>query len=321
MNFSIITPSYNQAQFLIQTMTSVLEQKPDVNYQVIDGGSTDESTEIIEKHKNQLDYWGSEPDNGQSHAINKGLKRAKGDFINWLNSDDYYEANALATIEENLTPDLTGIGAKSRLFNSAGTLSYSRGTDIYLDNVAKTIGWARIDQPETFFCKEAWDKVGLLNESLHYCMDREWWIRYLYLFGLDSFKRIDDVLVNFRIHDNSKTQTAQPGFLKEHHSLYYAMAKVIDHQEAMRFLEKSVAIHPQLDTTISEWKDNELVRHSFNYYLLKSADEFYAQRDFKLVQGFLGLVTVDWLADEDKALYKRLKFRSQLGPLVKFLRP
>jgi glycosyltransferase involved in cell wall biosynthesis len=310
---TIVTPSFNQAKYIEDTICSVLSQNyQNLEYIILDGCSNDASVDVIKQYESSLNYWVSEADHGQSHAINKGLKRASGSIINWLNSDDYYEPHALKIVSDQFTPDLTGLGGKSRLFNSKGTLSRSRGTDVFLGNQSKTIGWARIDQPETFFSKEAWDKVGLLNEHLHYCMDREWWMRYLYEFGIDSFKRIDDTLVNFRIHDDSKTQTSQPGFLKEHHSLYYAMANVIEHTKAMRFMEKHLTLDRQLETAISSWGDSELVRNSFNYYLLKSAHENYALENYILAKGFLALVRNEWLAPEDRKLHRKLTFRMKL---------
>ncbi len=310
---SIVTPSFNQAEYIEETICSVLSQNyPNLEYFIVDGASTDQSVQIIKQFENSLSYWVSEADHGQSHAINKGITRTNGQIINWLNSDDYYEPNTLKIVSNQLISPLTGLGGRSRLFNSKGTLSYSRGTDVFLDNPAKTIGWARIDQPETFFTKEAWDKVGLLNDQLHYCMDREWWMRFVYEFGLDSFKKINEVLVNFRIHDNSKTQTSQPGFLKEHHSIYYAMAKVISNHKAMGFMEKHLPLDRQLDTLISCWKDSQLVQHSFNYYLLKSAHENYAQGNFVLAKGFLKLVRKEWLAPEDLKIHTKLTFRMKL---------
>ena len=99
---SIITPSYNQGNYLEQTIDSVLSQNyQNLEYIIIDGGSTDNSVEIIKKHQKHLHYWVSEKDSGQSEAINKGLKIAGGEIINWLNSDDYYTANALKTVAEH----------------------------------------------------------------------------------------------------------------------------------------------------------------------------------------------------------------------------
>jgi len=194
---SIITPTYNQAHYLEKCIDSVLSQGiKKLEYFIIDGGSTDNTVDIIKKYEKNLTYWVSEPDAGQSQAINKGMKLAKGDIVNWLNSDDYYEPEALAFVNKafNNTETKVVCGV-SKLFDKNGIIKYSRGTDIYDGNLAKTIAWARIDQPETFFLKEAWDAIGPLNENLHYTMDREWWMRYLYIFGLAGIYKSDKVLV------------------------------------------------------------------------------------------------------------------------------
>src|ERR1043165_7317408 len=108
---SIITPSYNQAAYLEQTIQSVLTQDyPRIEFMVIDGGSTDASVEIIKKYADRLAYWVSEKDSGQAEAINKGLTRAKGEILAWLNSDDYYLPNTILAVvrcfDENPDVDL-----------------------------------------------------------------------------------------------------------------------------------------------------------------------------------------------------------------------
>jgi hypothetical protein len=187
--------------------------------------------------------------------------------------------------------------------------------------LAKTIGWARIDQPETFFSKEAWDKVGLLNENLHYCMDREWWIRYLYHFGLDGFNQSDNVLVNFRIHDESKTTTSQSGFLREHHSLFYAIGEAAEQKTACQMLANELDINTELPTAIRNWNNRSLADASFNYYLLKTADEFYANDQPALARTFLRYVNKGLLDREDVQLYKKLSWRSRVPQfIIKWLR-
>src|SRR5690606_28750520 len=109
---SIITPSYNQSNFLEETILSVINQNyPNLEFFVIDGGSTDHSVEIIKQYENKIDFWVSEKDNGQSHAINKGFKRATGTIITWLNSDDVLTPGILHKIAEKFSqlPDDVGL--------------------------------------------------------------------------------------------------------------------------------------------------------------------------------------------------------------------
>jgi glycosyltransferase involved in cell wall biosynthesis len=227
---TIITPSFNQGRYLEQTINSIFDQNyPNLEYIIIDGGSTDNSIEIIKKYEKHINYWISKPDKGQSDGINKGLKIAKGEIINWLNSDDYYEKDTFKIINEKFQePKVKVVCGKSRQFNDKGIVRSSPGTDWYPGNLEKSMGWARIDQPETFFRKSAFDKVGYLNPSLHYLMDREWWIRYLLIFGLDGIIDIEEILVNFRLHDTSKTVSAGKEFQKEHDAIYFALADTIE---------------------------------------------------------------------------------------------
>jgi len=311
---SIITPSFNSSKYIEKTICSVKEQNYlNFEYIVIDGKSSDSTCEIIRKYEDHIIYWESMPDNGQSHAINKGLKKVNGNIINWLNADDYYNENALEIVNSQFDRlDVLCVAGKSRLFDENGTIKYSNGTDIYPGNLAKTIGWARVDQPETFFRKEAWKKIGLLNEQLHYTMDREWWMRYLYIFGLDGIKRINDVLVNFRIHGASKTTSQNEKFQIEHDSLFYLLSLNSSNSIFSKTIEKECTIDKMLQSEISNWNNTELINQVLNYYCLKKADELYYQYEKKKAQSFLACIDHELLDDEGRKLFNKLSFRLKL---------
>ncbi|MFY0651329.1 MAG: glycosyltransferase [Cyclobacteriaceae bacterium] len=315
--FSIITPCYNAAPYIEDTILSVMNQKNDSQHIIIDGGSKDDTIRIITTYQNKLSYWVSEPDQGQSHAINKGLNYADGKVINWLNGDDKYREGALNQIKALFNkPNVTAVCGTSRLFGENGTIKYSNGSDIFPNNLAKTIGWARIDQPETFFTKTAWEIVGPLNENLHYCMDREWWMRYLYKFGLSGIVESKECWVDFRIHDKSKTSTAESAFTSEHHSIFYKLGKKISDSTACDTMAEIFELDKDLNTQISDWENLPLCSDIFNYYLLKTTDQLYAQGLHEEARSYLKLVGMKGLESEDRKLYSRLKYRLKLPKSV-----
>lgn len=175
---TIVTPSYQQADYLEATLQSVLTQDyPNIEYIVIDGGSTDGSIEIIERYADQLTYWVSEPDEGQSSAINKGLMRAKGEIVAWLNSDDIYLPGAIARAVEALHahPDtgmvygnLQSVDAAGRVFN---TITYKQY------NLADLLALRIIGQPTVFMRRSVLEQAGPLNISYQYLMDHNLWVR------------------------------------------------------------------------------------------------------------------------------------------------
>lgn len=313
---TIITPSYNQAHFIEQTIDSVLSQNyPNLEYFIFDGASTDNSAEIIAKYAPHLAYWESQPDKGQTDAINKGLKRAKGDIINWLNSDDYYEPKSLFTIAETfMQTQARVVCAKSRIFRGAGkdeiTLYQSTGTDIYPENIAKTVGWARIDQPETFFRREAFEKIGMLDVRFRYLMDRDLWIKYLLHFGLEGVVHIPDIVVNFRHHESSKTISQGDFFLVERHSLFWGLAVLYECEAIAVFLQENFEINTHFQLTNFPPIQKGLAESFLHYYLLLNAEECYVKREHKKARKILAFIDKTCLQSQDLNLYKKIKFRN-----------
>jgi glycosyltransferase involved in cell wall biosynthesis len=175
---SIVTPSYNQALYLEQTIQSVLGQDyPRVEYIVIDGGSTDESVDVIKKHANRLAYWVSEKDRGQAEAINKGFGRANGEILGWLNSDDYYLPGTISAVvkcfESNpdavmVYGDMLAVDANGRTIN---VLKYKQ---LSLEDL---LCFQIIGQPSVFFRRAAFEKAGMLETAFHFMLDHHLWIR------------------------------------------------------------------------------------------------------------------------------------------------
>ncbi len=203
---TIVTPSYNQGQFLEDTIRSVLEQGyPSLEYFVVDGGSTDDSVPIIRGYANQLSWWTSEPDRGQSDAINKGLRRATGAIVAWINSDDTYEPGALAKAAAALRdrPDVGMIYGDVNYIDASGRV-IRRKRELAFDRVmGSMIGFGLlVPQPTAFWRRELLDRVGYLREDLHYNMDGEYWSR---MARVTRIEHLPVVLANTRWHPDAKT--------------------------------------------------------------------------------------------------------------------
>ncbi|GAA3784236.1 hypothetical protein GCM10022271_15740 [Corallibacter vietnamensis] len=224
---SIVTPSYNQGDFIEETITSVLAQQyPNLEYIVIDGGSTDNTLAILKKYDKQITYWVSEPDQGQSDAINKGFAKATGTIFGWLNSDDYLLPKALFHIANaNWQPDIgavVGIGHKVALNKN---IVY---TPQYYENITtdKLFMWTKgknFMQPSCFFSKNAWDTCGPLNTELNYCMDVALWIAISKHF---KFLRIPQQIAHAYIHEQAKTTADVEQMLMETYLMIASMGGI-----------------------------------------------------------------------------------------------
>ncbi len=178
---SVVTPSYNQGEFLETTIRSVLYQDyPRIEYIVVDGGSTDGSVEIIRKYRNRIARWLSEPDLGQADAINKGFRLARGEIVAWINSDDYYFPYAVTSAVQAFQAD-----PKVAVFYGDGVLATRGGQFqqyfVWVEPFCADRLYSCSDyilQPTTFFRRDALFEAGLLDTSLHYVMDWDLWCRF-----------------------------------------------------------------------------------------------------------------------------------------------
>jgi glycosyltransferase involved in cell wall biosynthesis len=237
LKISIITPSYNQGQFIEETIRSVLLQNyTNIEYIIIDGGSTDNSIDIIKKYQNNIAYWISEPDRGQTHAINKGLAIATGDIVAYLNSDDMYLPDSFTQIIE--------------FFNNNPDIDMVYGNLVHIDkqsNMIDVMECGKLDvfklfsfhyylpQATVFLRHEIVKKIGPFDEKLNLNMDYDYWVR-LSFFG--KIAHIPKELACARLYPEAKSQFFSQDYLQENLIIlekYKNLIKKLDNSELLLF--------------------------------------------------------------------------------------
>jgi glycosyltransferase involved in cell wall biosynthesis len=212
MKISVITPSYNQAAFLAETIKSIASQEVSVETEhiIVDGGSTDGSVELLRSLGDQV-IWISEPDLGQADAVNKGIRMATGDIIGWLNSDDLYLPGALQAVSDYFRDhsECSWVYGQCRIINRSGEERWNwitryKNSRLRKFTYEKLLRENFISQPAVFFRKKLFEKAGGLDLSLRYAMDYDLWLR----FGMISPAGvIRKDLASFRRHGSSKSET------------------------------------------------------------------------------------------------------------------
>lgn len=222
LKFSVIIPSYNQGRFLAETIQSVIDQEVELQLIVVDGGSSDNSVEVIESFGDHINYWVSEPDNGQSQAINKGFAKAAGDVVAWLNSDDLYTEGALAKVAELFAtnPDIDCIHGEGIIFGDGKTLV--QGMQSGYETEQRLAGMPS-PQPSFFFRMSILDRVGGVNESLSYGMDYDFFLR-IALNGKLQY-HAGYPFSKYRIHSESKTNNQKMRFGEEWAAVFSLLLK------------------------------------------------------------------------------------------------
>lgn len=303
---SIITPSFNQAAFLEQTLRSVLEQDyPHLEYWVIDGGSTDGSVAIIKKYQNQLAGWVSEKDRGQADGINKGFVKATGEIIGWLNSDDVYYPGAIRAAVEAFRAhpqagfvfsDVESIDGDGKAFN------LMRYGDWKLDDL---MAFNIIGQPGVFMRREVLEQAGFLDLSFNYLLDVQLWLKMAAI--AEPFYVPGAVWAAARMHERAKNAAQGTGFGPE----AFRIARWLCQDE--RFYPLSARNYRRI------WAG----AHRVNAFYLVEAKEYdQALRSYAKMLGFrtrvhpktwrrIGFALLGFLGlDKIRSLYERLRSRA-----------
>ncbi len=249
---SLVTPSFNHAKFLPRTIQSVLSQRyPNLEYIVIDGGSSDDSVDIIRRFAPSLAHWVSERDSGQSEAINKGLEYATGDIVGWLNSDDTLAPKALWRIAEAYQrwPDADLVYGHTCLIDTDDKVI--KRLVAVPTNARELIRYSRNiwSQPGTTWRRRLQEKIGLLDQNLHYAMDHDFWIRAA-LAG--NLRCIPYHLANLRNHPATKSNLFTDRFRQEQ-QLLDAQYGVEYHDSIHRIAFKMIKIARALSTPRNYW--------------------------------------------------------------------
>jgi len=204
LSVTVVTPSFNQARYLEAAIRSVfLQDYPRLEYMIVDGGSTDDSVDIIKRYESKLAWWVSEKDKGQTDAINKGFARAKGDILAWLNSDDTYEPGVVSAavkyLQEHLEVGM--VYGDANFINEEGRV-IGKFASAQTDYRRLRQGYVHIPQQTMFFRAGLWKQVGPLDPSFYFAMDYDLWTR---IAARSEIKYVPQTWANFRLHSSGKT--------------------------------------------------------------------------------------------------------------------
>lgn len=270
---TVITPSFNQGVFLDETITSIINQGyPNLEYLIIDGGSNDNSVEIIKKYADKITYWESSKDKGQTHAILKGIQKSSGEIITWVNSDDCLAPNSLfvfAELYSNKKADYY-VG-NAIVIDENGNEKHKVNCTLFDGSFNNTDAF--IVQPASFFTRKAYENFGPLDINLYYSMDMDFWLKIY--FGGGVFEKFEFNVALFREHENTKTSNGYDNFLLEIINKYRFSIKnstpIISHDIDRKILRMN---------TISLLKNGSLKKKHV-YAILFSSTRFIGLFSFK----------------------------------------
>ncbi len=292
---TLITPSYQQMEFLPACFRSVHEQRyPGLEHIVMDGGSTDGSVAVIQQHAQKLAWWMSADDGGQSDAITKGGVRGTGEVFGWLNSDDELLPGALHRIGEAFDADPAAV-----MVSGARILRFPDGDrPSEAEDPADTESWfsaPRVNQQSTFIRMDVMRRIGFLERRLHYVMDYELWLQVLFRYGTHAVRTISEPLSVFRYHEASKTMNEPHRFTDEMASVLHGLCRTTQQQDLMYVLEAGHRITKGLRRIplLHPMDERDRVRRMVISFLLRWHYTIFHAEEFRMMRLFRQTVKVD----------------------------
>lgn len=312
--FSIITPVLNMASHVSGCIESVKNQNVTIEHIIVDGGSTDDTLEVVRdlQHPDLKIIEG--PDNGQSDAINKGLKMAKGRIFNWLNADDKLRAGALKNVLDLMEGNDVVIGKCEHKTSTGKVIATGR---TYCDSsVPKTMANYAMAQPSHFYKTSSVKELSGLNEALHYVMDMDLWFRYLLKNGSRRVAKTDSVLSDFLVHPESKTSSQASAMKAEKYGVFLTVLKNIDTPDFVENVVRKKASDLALNYALGDFSSSEFLSE-FCWHLLLEA---YENGDLDLASQLLDLVRSGDRLSKEEQVFWNLRVNGPSGQLIKKLR-
>jgi len=307
MNFAqpkitIVTPSYNSGKYLEATILSVIEQNySNLEFIIIDGGSTDGSLEIIQKYDKNVSFWISEKDKGQSEAINKGFAKTTGNIVTWLNSDDVLMPGALHKVASYFKDNERAgvIHGKTILFGETQK-ELLRGAEADHSGCQYFAGMS-FPQPSSFFRKEVLDQIGFLDPQWHYGMDYDFFLRAA---CIAPFLRVEDTFSKYRLHIESKSMNAPRKFASEWQFIFSKFLRSIENSEEVVHRMKMLNCYSEGTDyyKISKKFEPHFLLATFSYFLYYQITFLYKSGDVAAVYKF-----TRYLRDNDPAFFERFE--------------
>ncbi len=313
MRISLITPSFQQVAYLEECIDSVHRQHfADIEHIVVDGGSSDGSKAIIEQHAEKFTWWCSEKDNGQSDAINKGLKHATGDVFGWLNSDDALLPGSLERVAEAFAadPELLVFGGRVVHRGAKGDSVFDAINDA--QDSERLFVEPVINQPATFWRMEAIKSIGGVDPTLRYVMDVELWWQLLFRYGTKHLRFDPIELAIFRLHDASKTSTAILGFLDEIASLLHGLCLRTGNADLASTLAVGHTLRNGLRGISAGKEHHGIVRRMTVHFLLKWNAEIHRENQWRMMKA-LGEVDLGPLSEDQSQRLKSVSEQLRTG--------